>query len=307
MRCCSMTNDRGRVRQPLGISKPAREAEYKPQRNDSIRDIHYSPTLERAKSDVKGYSARNGVVGAISKLGSLLATLFNRFASALTGGEFRETVKTFPEPELQPSNPPAGFIPGLSMKRHGAKANDIWGGFRQGSAGNCVTVSAIKAAMHRFGQSPTDICKEVTKIAGGYRVVMRDDFMLTLTEQELMQGVRGAQFVGVDAGMLKDAHFLYAASAKRAQMENNDGTAECCFAAARNSLNDKEDEWGPGEGLKRLGLSEHMRTVSAQDLARGQLGICNRRGHSVAVINGREELWGRRGGVPFHGDAIALL
>ncbi|MGB3122788.1 MAG: hypothetical protein WBB95_03185, partial [Pseudomonas sp.] len=107
--------------------------------------------------------------------------------------------------------------------------------------------------------------------------------------------------------MLQDAQFLYAVSAKRAQMENNDGTASRSFHAAMLSLNDKEDEYGPGEGLKRLGLSKHMRTVNVRELARGQVGISNRSGHSVAVINGREELWGQPGFAPTHGNAIALV
>ncbi len=44
-----------------------------------------------------------------------------------------------------------------------------------------------------------------------------------------------------------------------------------------------------------------------RELAKGQLGMCNRARHSVAVINGREELWGRQGKAPTHGDAIALV
>lgn len=198
-------------------------------------------------------------------------------------------------------------IPRLSSKRNGAKADNIWSGFRQGPDGNCVTVSAIKAAMHRFGQSPTDIYKEVKRVDGGYWVTMRDDFQLTLTDRELAEGVRGSRFVGQDKGMLKDAHFLFAVSAKRAQMENNDGTARRSFQAAIRSLNNGEDERGPGEGFKRLGLKAHMKRVSVRDLARGQVGMCNRTGHSVAVINGREEMWGRKGAPPTFGDAVALM
>ena len=198
-------------------------------------------------------------------------------------------------------------IPGLSSKRNGAKADNIWSGFRQGPDGNCVTVSAIKAAMHRFGQSPTDIYKEVKRVDGGYRVIMRDDFQLTLSDRELAAGARGSRFVGQDKDMLKDAHFLFAVSAKRAQMENNDGMASRSFQAAIHSLNDGEDERGPGEGFMRLGLKKHMKRVSVRDLARGQVGMCNRTGHSAAVINGREEMWGRKGAPPTRGDAVALM
>ncbi|KTC44025.1 hypothetical protein AO262_32885 [Pseudomonas fluorescens ABAC62] len=195
----------------------------------------------------------------------------------------------------------------MSSKRHGAKPENIWSGFRQGPDGNCMTVSAIKAAMYRFGQSPTDIFQQVTKVSEGYRVVMRDGFALTLTDRELIEGTRGSRFKGDDPGMLKDAHFLFAVSAKRAQMENNDRTASRSYQAAVRSLNDGEGESGHGESLQRLGLSKHMRTVRVRDLAAGQLGICNRDRHSVAVIDGREEYYGRRGLVPTRGFAVALM
>ncbi|MGR3889036.1 hypothetical protein FW764_19135 [Pseudomonas sp. 1152_12] len=170
-----------------------------------------------------------------------------------------------------------------------------------------MTVSAIKAAMYRFGQSPTDIYQRVIKSSGGYRVVMRDGFPLTLTDRELAEGAQGARFRGRDAGMIRDAQFLFAVSAKRAQIENNDGVAAESYQAAIRSLNNGEDERSPGEAFLRLGLREYMRTVSVHELARGQLGMCNRGGHSVAVINGREERWGRKGSSPYWGDAIALM
>ena len=211
-------------------------------------------------------------------------------------------------PQLELPKPHAAAnIPGLSDKRSGAKPENIWSGFRQGPDGNCVTVSAIKAAMYRFGQSPTDIFKEVARINDGYHVVMRDGFRLTLTDRELAEGIQGAKFYGPDKGMLKDAQFLFSVSAKRAQMENNDGTAGRNYREAIRSLNNGEDERGPGEGFLRLGLKNHMKRVPVGELARGQIGMCNRTGHSVAVINGREELWGRQGRTPTHGQAVALI
>ncbi len=215
------------------------------------------------------------------------------------------TDKVIPDPFL-PKPKPDLPIPGLSTKRDGAKPDNIWSGFRQGPDGNCVTVSAIKAAMVRFGQSPTDIFKEVAKTQSGYTVTMRDNVEVKLTEAELKQAAAGSRFVGLDKGMLKDAQFLYAVSAKRAQMENNDRTAAGSFRAAINSLNDGEDERGAGEGFLRLGLKHHMKKVHVSELARGEIGMVNRAQHSVAVINGREELWGTVGGRPLRGDAVAL-
>lgn len=272
--------------------------------------------LSQSKSGVRRAS------GSFKTLTSLFASFFTRLMNVLGGKQNRIIPDTrvsviTPSPaKITPKVLPAQVaplptsdvnLPALSNKRNGAKPNNIWSGFRQGPDGNCVTVSAIKAAMYRFGQSPTDIFKKVRKTGDLYHIVMRDDFRLNLTERELAEGARAAKFTGSDQEMLKDARFLFAASAKRAQMENNDRTASSSYQAAVRSLNNGEDETGPGEGFLRLGLRKHMKRVSVRELAAGQLGMCNRAGHSVAVINGREELWGRRGSSPTRGQAVALI
>lgn len=279
--------------------------------NDSFR--HTSVNVGPAEAVQKGVGNDTDLANTLM---GLFTDFFKQLITLLSGKKDTRVPDVAPRPEvkprvmpepLPPHPEPATNIPGLSKKRNGAKPDNIWSGFRQGPDGNCVTVSAIKAAMVRFGQSPTDIFKSVTRNDGGYRVVMRDDFQLTLTDSELAQGAQGAKFNGPDKEMLKDAQFLFAASAKRAQMENNDRTAGRSFHAAVRSLNDGEDETGPGEGFLRLGLRKHMKRVSVSELARGQLGMCNRTGHSVAVINGREELWGRQGSAPTRGQAVALV
>ncbi|UII69764.1 hypothetical protein LVW35_19065 [Pseudomonas sp. HN11] len=221
--------------------------------------------------------------------------------------------KTLPQPFVQPDtvqvDKQLDHISVLSNKPKGEKPKSIWRGFRQGKNGNCVTISAIKAAMAKFGQNPKSIYASVEKTAEGYKVVMRDGFKLNLTDSELNRAIRGSNFVGIDdQGMLKDAHFMFACSAKRAQIENNDGTAKRSFEAAIRSLNDGEDERGPGEGFKRLGLKAHTRRVKVSDFAdKSLIGMVNRRGHSVAVVDGCEELYGRKGRRPTNGDAIALV
>ncbi|UOB22396.1 hypothetical protein MRY17_16865 [Pseudomonas orientalis] len=252
---------------------------------------------------------------AINAVVALFTSFFSQLLALIADKKERNVPDTVPSPVVPQVTPhpvlpkpdAAANIPGLSNKRGGAKPDNIWSGFRQGPDGNCVTVSAIKAAMHRFGQSPTDIFQEVAKTNDGYHVLMRDGFRLTLSDRELAEGSRGAKFHGPDKGMLKDAQFLFAVSAKRAQMENNDRTAGRSYQAAIRSLNNGEDETGPGEGFLRLGLRKHMKRVQVRDLAQGQLGMVNRTGHSVAVINGREELWGKQGRAPTHGQAVALI
>ena len=187
----------------------------------------------------------------------------------------------------------------------GKQPANIWSGFSQGPDGNCITVSAIKAAMMAAGQKPTDIFKDVSETANGFNVTMRDGFSLHLTKDELRVAAREARFKGDDPKMMTDANFLYAASAKRAQMEGNDGRRNMTFQQAAQSLNDGEHA---DEGLQRLGLKNYVRRTSAAELASGQLGVINRDAHSMAVIDGREERWGKRGGYPpsFYNDAYAL-
>jgi len=133
---------------------------------------------------------------------------------------------------------------------------------------------------------------------------MRDGVEVTFTEAELQMASRGSQFVGKNREMLEDACFLFAASAKRAQKENNDGTAARSFNQAIKTLNDGECS---REGLLRLGLKIHIRTVPLSALLNGMIGTIERRGHSVAVIEGVEELWGKRGGTPYRPGTITGL
>lgn len=186
----------------------------------------------------------------------------------------------------------------------GKKPDNIWSGFSQGPDGNCITVSAIKAAMMQYGQKPTDVFKEVKETNRGYDVTMRDGFRLSLSRDELRQAATHARFKGDDPAMMTDANFMYAASAKRAQMENNDGSAGRSFMAAMNSLNDGEHA---REGLDRLGLRGRYRPATDAELRNSKVGTVEYNGHSMAVINGRIELWGGRGGVPESGTATLLF
>ncbi|QHQ82235.1 hypothetical protein GPJ55_23635 [Bacillus subtilis] len=130
-----------------------------------------------------------------------------------------------------------------------------------------------------------------------------------VSKDELKQAAAYAQFKGDDPEMLTDANFMFAASAKRAQIEGNGlddrpGEAQRSFAHAMQSLNNGEM---PHEGLDRLGLKGLYRNSSSSELASGTLGVVAYDRHSMAVIGGQVELWGRRGGSPKQGIAYAFL
>ncbi|MGF6095845.1 hypothetical protein [Pseudomonas sp. 18175] len=188
---------------------------------------------------------------------------------------------------------------------------NIWSGFKQGPDGNCTTVAAIKAAMMKFGQKPTDIFESVRRSGDGYAIKMRDEFPpFHLSKSELQQAAQQARFLGDDPEMMTDANFLYAASAKRAQIEGNQGwghgndhNAQRSYLDALVSLNDGEML---REGLDRLGLKGLYKDSSSNELANGELGVVAYGGHAMAVIGGHVELWGGRGGRPSWGEAYAF-
>ncbi|WP_236421866.1 hypothetical protein [Pseudomonas syringae] len=260
-------------------------------------DARAALTLESSSRHVNA-STYGGLSSLWGGTQADLATLLNTFSLRLS-----ELMAS-----LQQVLPQPGALADLSSKRNGAQPDHCWVGFRQGPTGNCVTVAAIKAAMLKFGQSPTDIFQGVSKEGNGYRVVMRDGYSLHVSRGELAQAARASRFVSRDKEVLKDAHFLFAVSAKRAQLENNDGYARRGFGFAIYSLNEgeDEDENKPGEALLRLGLGRYIKRVPVSELARGELGVVNCGNHSAVVINGVEEYYGRRGKIPVRGDAIAF-
>ena len=186
----------------------------------------------------------------------------------------------------------------------GQKPKNIWSGFSQGPTGNCVTVSAIKAAMQQFGQKPTDVFKSVKESGNGWDVVMRDGVSVHVSKDELKMAAEYARFKGDDPSMITDANFMYAASVKRAQKEGNDGYRNLGFYDAMRTLNDGEHS---REGLYRLGLKNNMRAATDADLRRSRVGTVEYGGHSMAVLDGRIELWGSRGGAPRSGTATVLF
>lgn len=193
-----------------------------------------------------------------------------------------------------PGAPPVDVgraLPALSSVAVGVKPANIWSGFYQAAPRNCVTVSAIKAAMMKYGQSPLGICRNIVETRDGYTVTLRDNCTVHLTHEELKQAQQAASFLGDDPGMLKDAVFLYAVSAKRAQMENHEFRAGASYEAALGTLNDGEI---PGDALRRLGLYAFTRASSVEALLKGATGTLSNFEHSVVVVDGQFDDYGYR-------------
>lgn len=179
----------------------------------------------------------------------------------------------------------------VTHRASGAAPAQIWSGFYQGVEGNCVTVSAIKAAIIRFWKDPQGIYKQIQVTPNGFDIVMRDSFRLQLTHEEIRQAVTASNFYGTDPKLLDYANFLYAVSAKRAQLENNDFRGGQSYGVALETLNDGEH---PGEALRRLGLYGYLRESTVKELAEGAIGTLADSHHSVAVIDGALDFYGQK-------------
>ncbi|MGR3889037.1 hypothetical protein [Pseudomonas sp. 1152_12] len=173
----------------------------------------------------------------------------------------------------------------------GLSPAQIWDGFYQGEQSNCVTVSAIKAAIIRFWQDPKGIFERIQVTRDGFEVVMRDSYPLQLTHEELGKAAVASNFHGSSPKLLNYAIFLYAVSAKRAQKENNDFRAGESYEKALDTLNDGE---APGEALRRLGLFGYLRNSTLDELAKGAIGTLGDNIHSVAVVNGSLDYYGQK-------------
>ncbi len=177
--------------------------------------------------------------------------------------------------------------PALSKKKKGERPTDVWAGVMYGTKNNEPALSAIKAAMMKYGQSPLGVFSSVVRSDSGYKVVMRDGFELHLTLKEI---ARAKVFSGFqhgpnpeDGGMYKDVAFMYAASAKRAQLEHVGGTPNS-FMDGLNTLCSNQD---PATSLKQLGLEGVMRLTTWPALLQsGGIGVVKIGGNTNFAFEG---------------------
>lgn len=269
-----------------------------------------SPKIDFAAQNNRAGGAGLGSMGSLfsmlsglmSSLKQLLSGLANNasqpFASAPHSGQNAANTSG---PDMQ------GYDPKTSKTY---KPEDLVAGFSQsGGTANCVTIAEMKATMQKFG-GPSQIYSSIEKTRDGFDVTMKDNpnKKYHVTNEELQYASTHSGFKGNNEQMLKDANFMYAVSAKRAQGEGNDGKRfannPSGFAKAMHSLNDFENA---KEGFDRLGVGHRVRRSSAQELANGAIGALLRDQHSVAIINGREDNYGKTGRRPTRQDVALKL
>ncbi|MPR01400.1 hypothetical protein F0169_04500 [Pseudomonas sp. MAFF 212408] len=278
---------------PADTQPPARRA---PRPTKGPQSISFGPANSKSPASSSTTAKADTTDGKqpLQELLSLVRSMVTAIETLLAGLDEKKTPpdakptptptpKDLPDNAPKPGKPytPDALINGFSQKR--------------GSM-NCVTVAGIKAAMQRFG-GPKEVYASVEQTKDGVDVKMRDAPNKTfhVTTAELKYAAAHSGFKGSNQKMLNDANFMYAVSAKRAQMENNDGTASRSFAAAVKTL----DTWEhTQEGLQRLGLRNYVQRTSAKELANGTPGVMAQNDHVFTVLNGRIENYGNLGSRP---------
>jgi hypothetical protein len=170
-----------------------------------------------------------------------------------------------------------------------AKPDVYFSAFKQGAAGNCVSVAAIKAAMAKFG--PDQVFKSVTRSGNGYDVTMRDGVKVRVSDAELSTASRLSRLSGKDPALLRKANLMYAAMANRAQLEGNDGHRNMSFARACQSLNDGESYL---EGARWLGLKNHIQKINPRNLDSYSAVVAASSKHAVFASSGYVDHYGRK-------------
>lgn len=179
-----------------------------------------------------------------------------------------------------------------SVATVGVKPTDFASDFYQGDQGNCGIISAIKAAMMKFGHTPYGIYQHVQKTEEGYNIVMRDNTKVSITYSELEQAAKSSDFRASEPNdVLTNAHFLYAVSAKLALLVKKPRLTGGTFAGALDFLNRASI---PGAGFQLLGLESFMVPSKAKDFTEGTVGIISSFNHMYTVIDGMLDDYGSK-------------
>lgn len=164
-------------------------------------------------------------------------------------------------PTPAPAPTPTPSVPQPSGPSQTVSTEAIFTAFKQGGTGNCVSIAAIKAGMARFG--PDQVFRSLTRSAGGYDIVMRDGAKVRVSDAELQTATEWSEIKSRDEGLTRKANLMFAAMAKRAQNEGNDGRRNMSFTQACKTLNNGENY---REGPHWLGLDDHVRDIKASEL-----------------------------------------
>ena len=148
-------------------------------------------------------------------------------------------------------------------------------GWYQTVEGNCVFVAAAKAAMDAYG---THVYKKVEATRDGLSITMRDNKVVKISAKELLEAKKAGHFAGENTKLLAYATMMYAASAKRAEVEEHEGVDD--FEEALESLNDGEYLQ---DDVKFLGLSKNLVAVDPRTLNDKDAVLACSKNHAIYI------------------------
>ena len=153
--------------------------------------------------------------------------------------------------------------------------DDLIDGWHQTSEGNCVFVAGAKAAMDAYG---THAFKEIKADADGLTITMRDNKKIKVSAKELEKARSESDFAGNNEKLLAYATIMYAATAKRAQMQRHEGARS--FNQALNALNNGEILHN---SIKFLGLSDQLVSINPASLSNRDAVLACSDQHAIYV------------------------
>jgi hypothetical protein len=143
-----------------------------------------------------------------------------------------------------------------NTKKHNIMESErIIKAFKQGGAGNCVSIAVIKASIQVFGIG--GVVQFLKTNENNYSFLMKDGFEGEISNYELNMACEGSKFEHQeDLEIFNYANLCFSAMVKRAQLENHEGAIS--FEQAINALNNGEYYY---LGADWLGLRHHKRSL----------------------------------------------
>lgn len=173
------------------------------------------------------------------------------------------------------------------------EAERIIRAFRQLGEGNCVSIAIIKAGIDAFGVGR--VFDRVER-EGGYYVVLRDGFDLSLTPEEVAtagsrNGFRQLRDDDASSEIFRYAQLAFAVMAKRAQLDGNDNhpPGSMTYEQAIDALNDGEHY---SEGPRWIGLQHYVRPIGARFRFRYNACVAASPKHCFYISHGYEDQYG---------------
>lgn len=192
------------------------------------------------------------------------------------------------------------FLTSINIKGQAVGDSVIIQAFKQGRAGNCASVSVIKAAIATFGFS--SIFEKIDTFSDSYHIHFRDGDTLILfkNEESVMANLdkfdtveHNTKMPKNDSIILSQAKFLYAVMAKNSCRLNGYKTIK--KAATHGAFSHKWLAKDTKDNIVLLGLKDNYKEIPVNKGAPDVLNkviVCNNK-HSAFCSDGKYDEYGK--------------